>query len=338
MEQEKPLVSIVVPIYNSEKFLDKCITSLLNQTLKKIEIILVNDASPDNSIEIMKKYALIDERIVIIDSKINGGPTNKGIKISKADYIGFVDADDWVEPTMYEDMYNATNNETIDVVVGGYYWYYDDNHKVYDTNIRNEAFTSPRNVKNEVGILGGRKMMNLWRKKLITENEFYCMSNNCYNDSVVFLWYMKAKSFVKLDKPYYFYRQNPISITARKDFFSFFDRLDSADDMLERGKVYGLYDDNKDAFEAAYYRLYLRNTLIGCVKNFTIFPVDKIKECIAHYKKQHSIGEVKLLKGNRSLYDMAVAIMVSFPRIGAFLMRILLIASEIKNKIRHLFV
>lgn len=332
MEQIKPLVSIVVPIYNSEKYLDKCITSLLNQTLHNIEIILVNDASPDNSIEIMKKYAAKDNRIVIIDSKVNGGPTVKGIKKSSADYIGFVDADDWIEPTMYEDMYNATNNEAIDVVVGGYYWYYDDNHKVYDTNIRNEAFSSLRNVKNEVGIHGGRMMMNLWKKSLITDNEFFFLPHNSYSDSVVFLWYMKAKAFTKLDKPYYYYRQNPISVTARKDCFSFFDRLASADDMLQRGKLYGLYDDNKDAFEAAYYRLYLRNTLIGSVRNFTVLPIDKVKECIEHYYKQHSIKDVKLLKGNRSIFDWAVAVMVRSPKIGSFLMEILLKASKLKNK------
>ena len=92
------LVSIIVPIYNVEKYLEKCIISLINQTYKNIEIILVNDGSPDNSLDICKKYQLKDERIVILD-KSNGGLSdarNYGIERAKGKYITCVDSDDYV--------------------------------------------------------------------------------------------------------------------------------------------------------------------------------------------------------------------------------------------------
>lgn len=93
------LISVIVPVYNAEKYLDKCITSLLNQTYKKIEIILVNDGSTDNSLSICNKYKLSDDRITVINKK-NGGASsarNAGIKVANGDYIMFADADDYAD-------------------------------------------------------------------------------------------------------------------------------------------------------------------------------------------------------------------------------------------------
>ena len=102
-------ISIVIPVYNVEKYLSRCLNSILSQSMKDIEIILVNDGSTDSSLEICKKYQKRDFRIVIID-KINGGVSiarNAGIDAATGKYIGFVDADDWVEPFMYENMYKT---------------------------------------------------------------------------------------------------------------------------------------------------------------------------------------------------------------------------------------
>lgn len=102
-----PKASIIVPIYNVEKYLRKSIDYMINKTLEDIEIILVNDGSPDNSIDICKEYFKEDERIKVID-KPNGGVSsarNYGLEIAIGDYIGFSDPDDWIELDMYENMY-----------------------------------------------------------------------------------------------------------------------------------------------------------------------------------------------------------------------------------------
>lgn len=103
------LISIVIPVYNVEKYLSRCLESILSQSLKELEIIVVNDGSTDNSLEICRYYQKKDSRIIIID-KINEGVSvarNTGIENASGKYIGFVDPDDWIEKNMYENMYNT---------------------------------------------------------------------------------------------------------------------------------------------------------------------------------------------------------------------------------------
>ena len=103
-------VSVIVPVYNVEKYLTQCLDSLVNQTLKDIEIIIVNDESPDNSQAIIDKYAKRYPKIIKAYKKKNGGLSdarNYGIERATGDYIGFVDSDDFVELDMYEDLYKA---------------------------------------------------------------------------------------------------------------------------------------------------------------------------------------------------------------------------------------
>ena len=117
-----PKVSIIVPIYNSEKYMNKCIESILNQTLTEIEIILVNDGSTDNSGKIIDNYAKKDKRIKVIHQE-NSGPSvarNKGINIAKGKYIGFVDSDDYIEESMYEEMYEYANKSKVQMAMCSY--------------------------------------------------------------------------------------------------------------------------------------------------------------------------------------------------------------------------
>ena len=109
------LISIIVPVYNSEKYLDKCIKSILSQTYKNYELILIDDGSNDNSPKICDKYSKLDKRVIVIHKK-NGGVSsarNAGLEIAKGQYISFVDSDDWIEKDMCEilisnaQMYNA---------------------------------------------------------------------------------------------------------------------------------------------------------------------------------------------------------------------------------------
>lgn len=109
MEKGCPKISIIVPVYKVEKYLSKCIESILNQTLKNFELLLIDDGSPDNSGIICDEYALKDNRIKVIH-KENGGVSsarNYGLNIAKGKYVGFVDADDWIEPDMYEKILSA---------------------------------------------------------------------------------------------------------------------------------------------------------------------------------------------------------------------------------------
>ena len=117
----QPKVSIIVPIYNVEKYLERCIRSLINQTLKDIEIILVDDSSTDSSLEICNKLASEDTRIKVIH-KVNEGAgmaRNAGLEVAMGEYIGFVDSDDFVGEDMFETLYTKAENYGSDLVMSG---------------------------------------------------------------------------------------------------------------------------------------------------------------------------------------------------------------------------
>ena len=113
-------VSIIVPVYNVEKYLDKCLKSLVNQTLKDIEIIVVNDGTKDNSQKIVDKYVKKYPKLVKSYIKENGGLSsarNYGLKYVNGEFISFIDSDDWVRKDMFEKMYQKAKKEDLDIVI-----------------------------------------------------------------------------------------------------------------------------------------------------------------------------------------------------------------------------
>ena len=117
---KEDLISIIVPIYNVEKYLERCIESILKQTYKNIEIILVDDGSPDKCSEICDRYSNIDDRIKVIH-KQNGGLSsarNAGLDVSKGKYVCFIDSDDWISNEFVEYLYKIAKNNDSDIVVG----------------------------------------------------------------------------------------------------------------------------------------------------------------------------------------------------------------------------
>jgi len=137
-----PKVSVIIPVYNVENYIEKCLNSVLNQTLKEIEIIIVNDGSKDSSKQKIEKYLEKHENKIIYLEKENGGLSdarNYGIGYAKGEYIAFLDSDDYIEPTMYEEMYKKAKEENSDMVECDFLWEY------------------PRKVKEDVGIIYNNK-------------------------------------------------------------------------------------------------------------------------------------------------------------------------------------
>ena len=120
-----PKVSVIVPIYGVEKYLRQCVDSILAQTLKEIEVILVDDGSPDGCPAIVDEYAAKDSRVIAVHQE-NGGygrAVNHGIELAKGEYIGIVESDDWIEPTMYEKLYRNAKENRSDLVKAQFYIY-----------------------------------------------------------------------------------------------------------------------------------------------------------------------------------------------------------------------
>lgn len=124
-------ISVIMPIYNCEKYLKRSIESVLNQTYKKLELILINDGSTDNSLKVCREYERKDDRVRVID-KENGGVSssrNAGLKIATGEYVTFVDADDWIEPCMYEIMLKQFEEKNVEFVICDYSKEYIDGEK-----------------------------------------------------------------------------------------------------------------------------------------------------------------------------------------------------------------
>lgn len=125
---KQPKVSILVPIFNVEKYLRECLDSVVGQTLKEVEIICIDDGSTDSSPKIIKEYAAKDPRIVVITKKNSGygDSMNKGLAKARGEYIGIVESDDWAEKDMFKDLYELAKRHRVEVVKSNYYSYYSD--------------------------------------------------------------------------------------------------------------------------------------------------------------------------------------------------------------------
>lgn len=155
-----PKVSIVVPVYNVEKYLRQCLDSIINQTLKDIEVICVNDGSTDSSLLILKEYANRDARVRIID-KPNGGyghSMNKGFDQAEGEYIGIVESDDYADLDMFEKLYACAKEHELDVVKSGFYYFYSKNG---EQNIPNPIASHVMSARTFCPIEGFRAKMEM---------------------------------------------------------------------------------------------------------------------------------------------------------------------------------
>lgn len=213
-----PKVSIIVPIYNTDKYLNKCIESIINQTYKNLEIILIDDGSTDSSLEICKDWANKDKRILSIH-KSNGGLSdarNTGLNISTGEFIMFVDSDDFIDSYIVNDLYKLQNQTNADVVCGGLYSYCNGHtREIYNKIICHEvvSFTGIEQLKN---LLNSKTdcsaCCKLYKRQSIGHHRFI---KGRYNEDIFFLFslYAKCSKIVYTNKRYYYYRDTIGSIT-----------------------------------------------------------------------------------------------------------------------------
>ena len=134
----QPKISVIIPIYNTGQYLPECVESVRSQTLRDIEIILVDDGSPDNAPQICDEYATIDERIKVIHKK-NGGlgfARNSGLDMATGEYVSFIDSDDFIDTNMMQTLYETAKEYDADEVRSGTI-FYNNGHKSYRKDVEN---------------------------------------------------------------------------------------------------------------------------------------------------------------------------------------------------------
>lgn len=180
-----PKVSVIVPVFNTEPYLKRCVNSLINQSLKDIEIILIDDGSPDNSPKICDEFAKQDSRIKVIH-KQNGGAgsaRNVGIKMATGDFLGYIDSDDYVELDMYEKLYTCAINNNVDFVMADYYRICDNSKTIKTFDIRAGLYTKNDIINEIYPMLIMRENINfgpllsvchcLYKTSFIKQNKLY---------------------------------------------------------------------------------------------------------------------------------------------------------------------
>lgn len=176
-----PLVSIVVPVYKVEKYLHRCVDSLLAQTMKDIEIILVDDGSPDNCGKICDEYGKQDDRIKVIHQMNSGvaSARNVGIYAAQSKYVAFVDADDWVKDEIYADLYSKITSTNADLVFYDFYLV-DESGKIFSDSF--QSVDMP-----EMSVSAETALKLLFQQKLESfSSVFLCKRSLFYDNGIVF--------------------------------------------------------------------------------------------------------------------------------------------------------
>jgi len=254
----KPLVSIIVPVYNMEKYLSKCLDSLVNQTLKDIEIIVVNDGSYDQSETIIEQYVKQYPQIIKAFNKLNGGiadTRNFGLEHVNAPYFGFLDSDDYIEHDALEIMYNDAILNESDLVLSDFWWSYPNHEKI--------STDGPFSTNKEILTSMFATLWNkLYRTDLIRSLNIDFPKGYRYEDAS-FLYkivpYIKKWSY--LNKPFVHYVQRVGSITHNhnervKDMIFVFN------DLIEFYKNRNLFNDYSYELEYLFVRFFLGNSFL----------------------------------------------------------------------------
>ena len=252
-----PKVSVIVPIYNVEKYLEKCINSLLSQTLEDIQIILVNDGSKDNSGNIAREYEKNNKNRIIYVEKENGGLSdarNHGLKYATGDFIAFLDSDDYIEKNAYEEMYNKAIEENADYVECDFIW-------EFPNKIRVDKQYPYKNKKEMLSFVRVVAWNKLIKRQLITDNNLEFPKGLRYED-VEFTYKLIpfVNKFAYVDKPFIHYvqREGSIANVQNERTAEIFTVLDN---VIEFYKKNNIYEEYRDELEYNYARYLLCSSL-----------------------------------------------------------------------------
>ncbi|MDL2276837.1 glycosyltransferase [Breznakia sp. OttesenSCG-928-G09] len=228
-------VSVIVPFYNVQDYIEKCLQSLKEQTLDDIEFILVDDGSPDSSIEIVRKY-LGDSRFKLYTKK-NGGLSdarNYGMSYATGEYIAFLDSDDYVEKTMYQELYEQAKATNADLIECDFIWEYPDKSRIDETQVKD-------NLLIDIRVVAWNK---LYRRTLIEKTGIKFMCGVQYEDVN---WCYKIipyiENFSSVHKPFvhYIQRGNSISNTQNEKVRDIFAVLQDTIDYYKKHNLYNQY-------------------------------------------------------------------------------------------------
>ena len=290
------LISIIVPVYNVEKYLERCVNSIIEQTYKNIEIILVDDGSKDKSGDICDELKQKDSRIKVIH-KQNGGLSdarNAGIKIAEGSYIGFVDSDDYIAKDMFETLYNLSKKHNSEISIVSFYEIYKEKVIGVRNSGKLEELTKIEAIKE---LLIDTKIQSyawnkLFKKELLDGIEF--PTNKNFEDiATTLLLFERANKVVLLEEPKYYYVRRDDSIVGVRNYKTYKDYLDVIYDKYK-------YLDGKYE-ELDLYNAY--NFVINMIWVYTIIVYFDLEDVYKEFEKQFGLFEILVEKYNSEITE-----------------------------------
>ena len=261
-------VSIIIPVYNSANFLKTCLDSVINQTLREIEIICINDGSTDSSLEILKSYAEKDERIKLVD-KANEGQSiarNIGIEMASGEYLGFVDSDDWVDLDYFEKLYEAVKRNNCDMACAGFKKITKKKIKMGKSFAVEEVFSSTDSKIIADRIPSHNYVWNkIYRREAWLEKGFTFEPGRFYEDLALVIKIVdKLDKMVTVPEVYYNYRINPNSTCFQNTPKRFANLKWAKDELYKYCEENNIYIDRSNVvIKKEYYKFF----------NFTLMKI-----------------------------------------------------------------
>lgn len=287
-------ISVVIPVYNTQNYLNECIDSVLNQSFKDFEIICINDGSTDNSLSILSDYEVSDERIKVISQQNRGlgASRNEGLKLAQGEYVLFLDSDDYLTPDALEKLYNQAYANDLDLILfkiaNFNYKTLKESHSDYFDmkflkEIVNEDIFNWMIVKDCIFDISVTATSKLFKRSLISNIEFpedLLFEDNLFFTKVIF----NAKHVYFLDEYLYYRRIRPDSIT-NSYHSKFSDCIIIYDEIIEYMKSIGKYDDfSNQIFDKKCFDFFHRFKLVDDEYKQDFF--DKIKSSFSSSKRE----------------------------------------------------
>lgn len=240
----RPKVSVIVPVYNVEKYLPKCLDSLVRQTLDDLEIIVIDDGSTDGSGAIADRYAENTETMVVIHKPNEGyGKTmNLGLSLAKGEYIGILESDDWCSPFMYERLYTLAKEKNVEVIKSDFYgWRGDNDTSVYTKVAREELYNITTNLRKSQALMFMQPSIwsSIYKRDFLikkgiflTETPGASYQDASFQHKVLFC----VESFLAINESFVYYRQDNAnsSVHDKKKIFCVCDEYDECRTFLDK--------------------------------------------------------------------------------------------------------
>lgn len=303
------MISVIIPVYNCEKYIKKCVDSVLNGTYQDFEILLINDESTDNSLKVIKELEKIDFRIKVYDESHSGVSAirNKGIRYASGEYIAFIDGDDYVEENYLEELIKPMTNDEVDWAVCGYKKVREERNIVTEEKHFPDSFIRKDNLSDVIERIFKNdsfrnlysNCMGLYRKRIIEDNNLFNDESLLYGEDVYFNYNYAhyIKSFAYIAKPLYNYilhnKSSSRSFIKKIDFAEMIKLIENIEDKRK------FYKEKQTVGMSIYYlNLFIRplmDNLFISDQSENKKYIEELKVCLDNKTVKEVFNNVKVL-------------------------------------------